>query len=200
MWTVSLPLYLQQSVRTKETKHPANHYISAALDRSTESNYQTSTGTKWQITPPRPVSLYFALCALSLSLCLSWSLCLSPPFQQALSSLSFLPVVSHLSCFNSPSTALPVFRFFTVLLSSCPSSLPAHFHIPHLPKSISAPVRHVLSSQRIRPLSRCREWTMTYFPLSLIKSGWGWLKPGSEPALVSAWQHEVGACRQDSRL
>lgn len=143
--------------------------------------------------PPVWVSLYFVLCALSLSLCLSWSLCLSPPFQQALSSLSFLPMVSHLSCFNSPSTALPVFRFFTVLLSSCPSSLPAHFHISHLPKSISAPVRHVLSSQRIRLLGRCRKWTMTYFPLSVINSGWGRLKPGSEPAFVSAWQHEVGA-------
>lgn len=138
--------------------------------------------------PPR-----LSLSLFSLSLCLSWSLCLSPPFQRALSSLSFLPMVSHLSCFNSPSTALPVFRFFTVLLSSCPSSLPAHFHISHLPKSISAPVRHVLSSQRIRPLGRCRKWTMTYFPLSVINLGWGRLKPGSEPAFVSAWQHEVGA-------
>lgn len=117
---------------------------------------------------------------------------------------AFLDLFVSLLPFNKPSLLCPfspwslISPVLTPLLPRCLSFgfslcfylpvplLCCSLHIPHLPKSISAPVRHVLSSQRIRPLGRCRKWTMTYFPLSVINSGWGRLKPGSEPALVSA--------------
>lgn len=149
-----------------------------ARDRSTDSNHQTSSETKWQITPFLVwVSLYFTFCALSLSLCLPWSLCLSSRFQRALPSLSFLPsgLSSRLS--NSPYTAQSIFRFFTLLLSFCTSSLFAHFHIPHLPNSMSPPVHHVLSIS-VDPAAWQMQ-RMTYFFLSNT--------PEVEPARARPW-------------
>ena len=135
------PIITAAVCRATETKHPTGHYIDAALDRSTESSHQTSSGTKWQITPLSclSLSLRFSLClplSLSLSLspplCLSWSFCLSFSFQQALSSLSFLPRGLSSHSFSFPSTdgavclslcfyLLPLFAFFS--LSYSPISL-----------------------------------------------------------------------------
>ena len=147
------PIITAAVCRATETKHPTGHYIDAALDRSTESSHQTSSGTKWQITPPPPpqhllpsppplssplppsLSLSPPPPSLSLSLspiCLSWSFCLSSPFQQALSSLSFLPRGLSSHSFSFPSTdgavclslcfyLLPLFAFFS--LSYSPISL-----------------------------------------------------------------------------
>lgn len=91
--------------------------------------------------------------SLSLSLCLSWSFCLSSPFQQALSSLSFLPrglsSFSFLSDIHHPFIFLPLLFLLTLIFP------------------ISLSVHHVLSAQWPWQLGGCRDWTRTYVhPLS----------------------------------
>ena len=135
------PIITAAVCRATETKHPTGHYIDAALDRSTESSHQTSSGTKWQITPLSCLSLSLRF-SLSLPLSLSLSLSLPPfafldlfvsplPFNKLSLLCPFSPVVSHLTLLASLlQTALSVFHSAFIF---CPSSLSSHFHIPPSP-------------------------------------------------------------------
>lgn len=154
-----------------ETKHPTSHYIDAALDRSTESNHQTSSGTKWQITPLSclSLSLFHSLCPLSFPL----------PFLICLSLFS----LSTSSLFSVLSPPWSLISFLTPLLLCCLSfclslcfylSAPLFFLLTFIfpiSLNLSLSVRHILSSRRTWQLGRCREWTMTYSPLSTPRVG-----------------------------
>lgn len=161
-----------------ETKHPTSHYIDAALDRSTESNHQTSSGTKWQITPLSclSLSLFHSLCPLSFPL--PFLICLSL-FSLSTSSLFSVlsPPWSFISLFLTP--------FLPCCLSFCLSlcfylSAPLFFLLTFIfpiSLNLSLSVRHILSSQRTWQLGRCRGWTMAYSLLSTPRVGQAEVRP-----------------------
>lgn len=77
------------------------------------------------------------------------------------------PVVSHLS-FLTPllPACLSVCWFLAMLSSLVLVSFSSLSYSPSAWISFSLSDHHILSSQRTWQLSRCREWTMTSFPLS----------------------------------
>lgn len=126
------PIITAAVCRATETKHPTGHYIDAALDRSTESSHQTSSGTKWQITP---------LSCLSLSL--RFSLSLSPPLPFLIFlSLFSLSTSSLFSVLSPPWSLISLFKlpfYRAVCLSRCFYLLPlsSFFSLSYSPISLN---------------------------------------------------------------